>query len=86
MKKDISYNTINPERNKLMKIIEKRIEEYESLHGKGSWERDHNLTSSEVSSEVYKRICEEYSNDIAKKIESKKRPDIPKDFFYNLIG
>jgi len=86
MKKDPSYNTINPERNKLMKIIEKRIKEYESLHGKGSWERDHNFTSSEVPPEVYKRICEEYSNDFAKKIDSKKIPEIPKGFFYDLIG
>ena len=81
MAKDPSYNTINPERKKLIEIIEKRIKEYESLHGKGSWERDNNFTSSEV----YERICEEYSNDFSKKIESKKRPDIPKGFFMILL-
>jgi len=68
-----------------MKIIEKRIRKYEAIHGKGSWERDHNFTSSEVPSEVYERICEEYSNDFSKKIESKKRPDIPKGFFMILL-
>ena len=72
----------NPERNKLMEIMETRIKEYESLYGEGSWERDHNF--SEVPPEVYERMCE-YPNDFAKIIDSKKRPNIPTSLLYELI-
>jgi hypothetical protein len=54
----------DPERKELLEEIAKRRIEYEAERGAGSW------SIGLENSDVYKRVCEEYSIDVAPKIDA----------------